>query len=352
MEEWWKQSIAQGRGKMYTLQLKLKELKGKIKKWNKEEFGNIMEEKQKLEGEMETLQQKIIEEGRTDESIRQEGIILGKLEERRKQEEILWRQKSRIKWLREGEINTKIFHQAMVQRRQRNRILSIKDQNDERVVEQEGIEKVLVEYHRDILAEPRVDRTEAIREICSAIPSLVTEEQNRALMRAANVEELEEIVKTMKKGTAPGPDGFTIEFYQAGWHFLKEEVLHLIKEARINQKVWPALNSTFYTLIPKTDNLEDAKGFRPIALCNVIYKIITTLIAKRLKPMLDKLISPEQTGFVEGRQILDGLVVTQEVIHFLKMKKMKGMMIKLDLSKAYDRLNWKYLEAILESFGF
>lgn len=166
------------------------------------------------------------------------------------------------------------------------------------------------------------------------------------------MEEIEEIVKTMKRGTAPGPDGFTIEFYQAGWHFLKEEVLDLIEESQINQKVWPALNSTFYTLILKTDNLEDAKGFRPIALCNVIYKIITTLIAKRLKPMLDKLISPEQTGFVEGRQILDGLVVTQEVIHSLKMKKMKGMMIKLDLSKAYDRLNWKYLEAILESFGF
>lgn len=127
MEEWWKQSTAQGRGKMHTFQLKLKELKGKIKKWNKEEFGNIMEEKQKLEGEMETLQQKIIEEGRTDESIRQEGIILGKLEERRKQEEILWRQKSRIKWLREGERNTKFFHQAMVQYRKRNIILSIKD---------------------------------------------------------------------------------------------------------------------------------------------------------------------------------------------------------------------------------
>eukprot|EP00253_Pinus_taeda_P017716 PITA_17716 len=120
----------------------------------------------------------------------------------------------------------------------------------------------------------------------------------------------------------------------------------------MNQKVWPAINSTFYALIPKGDNLEDANGFRPIALCNVIYKIITSMMARRLKPLLDKLISVEQTGFVEGRQILDGLVVTQEVIHSLKVKKQKGMMIKLDMSKAYDRLSWNYLGKVLESFGF
>eukprot|EP00253_Pinus_taeda_P024757 PITA_24757 len=308
---------------MHTFQLKLKELKGKIKKWNKEEFGNILEEKQKLEGEMESLQQKIIIEGRTKERVREEGIILGKLEERRKQEEVLWRQKSRIKWLREGERNTKFFHQAMIQHRQRNRILSIKDQNGVRVLEQEGIEQVLVDHHKDILAEPSVDRAEAIKKICSAIPRLVTEDQNNALMRAANLEEVEEIVKSMKKGTAPGPDGFTIEFFQACWHFLGREILELIEESRMNQKVWPTINSTFYSLIPKNDNLEDANGFRPIALCNVIYKIITSLISKRLKPLLDKLISSEQTGFVEGRQILDGLVVSQEVIHSLKMKNQK-----------------------------
>lgn len=321
MEEWWLQSTAEGKGRMHTFQLKLKELKGKIKKWNKEEFGNILEDKQKLEGEMESIQQKMILEGRTEESIREEGVILGKLEERRKQEEVLWRQKSRIKWLREGERNTKFFHQAMIKHRQTNKILSIKDKNGNRVVEQAEIEHVLSDHHKGILSEPQVYQSRAIQEIFSAIPCLVTEDQNKALMRAVTIEEIEETVKSMKKGTAPGPDGFTVDFYQAGWHFLGSEIHALVEESRINQKVWPAINSTFYALIHKGENLEDANGFRPIALCNVIYKIITSLIAKRLKPLLDKLISAEQTGFVEGRQILDGLVVSQEVIHSLKTKK-------------------------------
>eukprot|EP00253_Pinus_taeda_P011164 PITA_11164 len=343
MEEWWTQSRVKGKGKMHTIQLKLKEIKCKIKNWNKEEFGNIMEEKQKLEKEMEDIQQRIILEGRDEERSKEEGRIINQLEERRKQEEILSRQKSRIKWLREGERNTKIFHQAMIQNRQRNHIFSIKNVEGEWVIEQGGIEKVLVDYHKEILTEPQEARGEAIEYICKEIPRLITNEQNKALMRATTMEEVEEVVMNMKKGKAPGPDGYIIEFYQAGLNFLGQEILEAVEESRMKQKIWTCINSTFLTLIPKSNKSEDEQGFRPIALCNVIYKIIATLIAKILNPLLPNIISPEQTGFIEGRQILDGLVVTQEMIHSLNQKKQRGMMMKLDLSKAYDRLSWRYL---------
>ena len=126
LEEWWRKSEQKGKNKMHTFQLKLKELKDKIKRWNKEEFGNIMEEKKRLEQRMEELQQMDILEGIQEDRTKEEGIIINQLEERRKQEEILWRQKSRVQWLREGERNTKFFHKAMIQHRQRNKIFSIK----------------------------------------------------------------------------------------------------------------------------------------------------------------------------------------------------------------------------------
>lgn len=120
---------------------------------------------------------------------------------------------------------------------------------------------------------------------------------------------------------APGRDGFTVEFYQAGSHFLGQDILEVVEESRRHQKVWPGLNSTLLSIIPKSAHSETAQGFRPIALCNVIYKIIATLMAKILKPILSSIISLEQTGFVEGIQIIDVLLVSQEVVHSLKQKK-------------------------------
>ena len=85
---------------------------------------------------------------------------------------------------------------------------------------------------------------------------------------------------------------------------------------------------------------------------HVVLKIITKVMANRLKPTLPELISQQQSRFVEGRQILDGIVLMQEMIHSLKKTKTPGMMIKVDLAKAYDKVRWKFLKEVLRAFGF
>lgn len=93
------------------------------------------------------------------------------------------------------------------------------------------MEQVLVDHFKNLLSEPQENRTEAIMKISKEIPKLVTRDQNLALMRKATLEEVEEAVKDMKRNKAPGPDGYTVEFYQASWHFLGEEVLEVEEEA-------------------------------------------------------------------------------------------------------------------------
>lgn len=112
------------------------------------------------------------------------------------------------------------------------------------------------------------------------------------------------------------------------------------------------MNSTFLVLIPKKEGTNQLDFFRPISLCNVVYKIVTKLIAKRLKLWLLNLILDEQGGFVASRQILDGVVIYFEAIHSMAVSKDISMFINLDMAKAYDRIKWCFLEKLLIAFGF
>lgn len=179
----------------------------------------------------------------------------------------------------------------------------------------------------------------------------MSRDQNLALLREITKFEVEEAIKGLCENKAPSPDGFTAEFFQETWSFMGNDIVEIAEESRRTKIMHRALNSTFLVLIPKTDHSEEPQGFRPISLYNVIYKIMATIMVNRLKPILPGLISQEQIGFFKERQIVNGIVTAQEAIHSLKSQKTKGVMIKLDLSKAYDRLSWKHLQGILKAFG-
>lgn len=102
-------------------------------------------------------------------------------------------------------------------------------------------------------------------------------------------------------------------------------------------------------------NLENVSQFCPISLCNYSYKIVSKVLVNRLKPLLPSIISPNQSAFVVGRQIQDNVLIAHEVFHFLKMRKAKGLFelaLKIDMNKAYDRVEWDFLEAIMNRIGF
>ena len=111
-------------------------------------------------------------------------------------------------------------------------------------------------------------------------------------------------------------------------------------------------NSAFLTLIPKREGANQLDFSRPTALCNVVYKVITKLIAERIKKWHPIIMSKEQGGFVVGRQILNGVVIASKAIHSMASSRKQSMFVKLDMAKAYDRVRWSFLRNILLTFGF
>jgi hypothetical protein len=176
--------------------------------------------------------------------------------------------------------------------------------------------------------------------------------RTEGLMYPISLEEVEQVVFEMPKGKSPGPNGFTADFFQACWKIIKLDVWDLVEDSHYFSDVLLSLNATFLFLIPKGDKVEDPSKFRLISLCNVVYKIIMKVIVNHLKTLLPFLISQEQTGYVEGRQTLDGIILSHEVLHSLKSSRSLGMLTKLDMSKAYDKLSWKYIHHTLRAFGF
>eukprot|EP00253_Pinus_taeda_P022901 PITA_22901 len=352
VEKWWSEPLDEEGSKMFRLQKKLKNIKLKLKDWNKTVFGNIFKEKEIIEQKLEQIHKDGVAGCREGETCAQEKELTQQWHNRCKQEESFWKQKSRILWLKEGEQNTKFFHRSAMDYRSANKILELKNSEGEILRNHSDISALLSDHLSHIAQEPGINREAAIQEITNAIPNSITEEQNWALRKTITMEEVEEAVRNMPNEKEPGPDGFTINFYKACWNIVKHDIWEIVEDSRRSKTILKSLNSTFIALVPKVEEANTPEKFRPIALCNVIYKIISKVIANRLKMILPGIISQEQSGYVEGRQILDNILLAQEMIHSLHSRKEAGMLMQLDLSKAYDKVSWTYLEAILEAFGF
>ena len=167
---------------------------------------------------------------------------------------------------------------------------------------------------------------------------------NSNLTREYTADEVEFALKQMKPLIAPGPDGMSPIFFKSCWKFIGQDVIDASLAILNSGNMLASLNHTYIALIPKTKSPEKANDFRPISLCNVLYKIVSKTIANRLMKILPKLVSESQSAFMLDRLISDNILVAFETLHHVKKKKKKRrgktryMVIKLDMSKTYDRV--------------
>ena len=327
----------------------LKTFAHKIQRWNKEEFYNIFRKKSELWARLEGIQ-KLLAQGHQPHLIKLESKLRKEMESVLNDEEMLWFQKSRLDAIRDGDRNTRYFHLSTIIRRKRNKIEALLDDAGNWVTDSEAVKDMVSNFWSRLFQEEPEE--EGIPEplLSNYFPDIPDGEKEK-LARPFSACEVIMALKDMQPYKAPGPDGFQPIFYQKFWELVQSNVTRLVQDVLEGRDFPEGLNDAFLVLIPKMDSPSRPNQFRPIGLCNVIYKLVTKIIVNRLKPILPIIISPTQCSFVPKRQITDNVIIVQEMLHSMRSKQGKRglMMIKIDFEKAYDRLRWSFIrESLLE----
>lgn len=269
-----------------------------------------------------------------------------------KEEEEFWKQRSRQLWLALGDSNTGYFHAVTKNRQARNRFSVIENAQGVPFYEEEQIAKVIADFYSQLF---QASPTTGNQLVMEALQPRISNEQNEALIRPPTAEEIKAATFEINSDKAPGPDGFSASFFQSNWEVIGQAVVEEIQLFFSTGRMEPEVNRTFVRLIPKVTGAKKVEEYRPIALCNIYYKIISKVFAIRLKPVLGDIISENQSAFIPGRAITDNVLITHEVLQFLKTSKAKKnctMAVKTDMSKAYDRIEWEFIYQVLTRLGF
>lgn len=330
-------------GKLERLIWKLKDLKDNTKQWQKQCYQDANAHLRGLENDINSLLQNTL-----DGVITQEDETLLNIIEHSEQ---LWRQRSEAIWIRSDDQNINFFHNFTNFRRNRKFDWEIMDDEGNLHSRQKNKKVEVVKHFKNFFKEQGDPSTIDQVSVAAKFSRLITEVEAEVLYALIQMVELRDILSKFKVEKSPGSDGWTVEFFLHFFDLFEGDLLNMIEESRLKGNISGGLNSTFIALVPKVNKPLTFGDYGPISLYNLCYKIISKIIANRTKPILSRSLSEEQLGSFQGRQIQDAIGIVHECLHNIKKNKLKSLVLKLDLQKAYDFINWNLLRMILLQIG-
>uniref|UniRef100_A0A803QQI1 Reverse transcriptase domain-containing protein n=1 Tax=Cannabis sativa TaxID=3483 RepID=A0A803QQI1_CANSA len=290
-----------------------------LSRWGKDLTGNFKRRIQQCKNELSVLKNK--RDAQSVSRYEEVKVLLANVLDQR---ETFWRQRSKQLWLKDGDRNSKYFHLMASKRKRHNMISKLKNEQGVYTDWDHSLAEVIVNYFNNLFSASSVSFTEVI----GCVNRMVSDSSNEDLLQPIVEEEVRKAIFKMH------PDKSLV--------FITGEFEMGCGDANV-------------VLIPKNKKPASMKDLRPISLCNLLYKVITKVMANHMKPLMDGIISASQSAFIPGRLISDNVMASFEVLHYLKRKRARKtgfMALKLDMSKAYDRIEWQFLEAILQKIGF
>lgn len=257
------------------------------------------------------------------------------------------RQRSRLLWLRDGDASTQFFHLHASHRRRRNMITTLKC-GDRILSGHDEIAEAADTYYTEVLGNaPAREYGLNLAELGLPVRDLTH------LDMLFSAEEVLKVIKTMPLDKAPGPDVFTGRFYYVCWDIIQADFMRALHAFhRGDMRGLHKINNALITLIPKVDGVVDIRDFWPLSLVHGAIKIFAKLLSVRLADELPELVGIHQSAFVHGRSIHDNFMMVQGMARRLHALKVPTVMLKLDISKAFDSVQWPFLVEVISAMGF
>lgn len=338
---------------LFRLSKKLKVLKSSLMELSKNEVGDIFTKtkeayKKMCEAQTKTLEVPTQVNMKTEYVAFERWLFLSNLEER------VISQRAKIHWLDVGDGNNKNFHRAAKVTEIRNSIREIKRLDGSVADSQEEIKKEAVDHFYNFLAHVPTDLREVnLEELKELLNYECTEEDRCMLIGEVTEEEVKRVLFSMPADKSPGPDGYTSEFFKASWDITGRDFVVAIKSFFDKGFLPKGVNSTILALIPKKNESIYMKDYRPISCCNVIYKVISKILANRMKRILPLFISLNQSAFVKDRLLMENVLLASELVKsYHKESVSERCAVKIDISKAFDSVQWSFLLSVLGALHF
>ncbi|KAL0552328.1 hypothetical protein IC582_011437 [Cucumis melo] len=348
MGRWWENSIQDGHPG-YSFIQRLKSLANFIKPWQKEKLNSFAYAKDSIIREVDSIDKKELDTPLSQEESDRRLALKADLSELSLKESQFWYQRAKKLWLREGDENSSFFHRICTTRQKRNFIQEIQDEEGLIQNTNNSISSAFIKFFSRIYRGPTKSDPFFIDNLDW---NPIEHSEGLNLCAPFLEDEIKGVVNSLDGKKTPGPDGFPISFFKSYWYLLKEDIMDIFKDFYDKGVINKNMNNTYIALIPKKKDYSNPKDFRPISLTTSIYKIIAKTLSNRLKTSLPDTISGNQLAFVKNRQITDAILMANEAVDFWKVKKIKGFILKLDIEKAFDNLNWDFIDFVLEKKNF
>jgi len=265
-------------------------------------------------------------------------------------QEDIWKEKARDQRFIHGDRNIAYFHRLAKIRAPTNSITFLQD-GERAITEPSDIEVHVINYFQSICTVANDCTPNDL--ITKTIPSLVSDDENRMLLRIPQREEIKDAVFALNGDGAPGLNGFGGHFYQIYWDIIGADVVQSVQEFFTSCILANSVNNNLIVLIPKVPGPRVMGDYRPITLAIFQFKVITKILAGKLAIITMRIISIEQCGFIHDRKISKCVILASEAINLLDKRQYGGnIALKVDIAKAFDTLDWNFLLEVLRKFGF